>query len=82
MNNTGMNTAESDSVIEMIVKPISLDAIQRRLHRRFADFHVAHDVFEHDDGVIHDEADAQCQRHQRKIVEAVTEQCTSPRTCR
>ena len=59
MNSTGMNTAESDSVMEMMVKPISLRAVQRGLHRRLAVFHVAHDVFEHDDGVVHHKADAQ-----------------------
>ena len=34
MNSTGMNTAASDSVIERIVKPISLRAVERRLERR------------------------------------------------
>ncbi len=51
-----------------------LRAFERGFHRRLAVFHVAHDVFEHDDGVVHDEADAQRQRHERKIVEAVTQQ--------
>ncbi len=33
-----------------------LRAIERGLERSFAHLHVAHDVFEHDDGVIDDEA--------------------------
>ncbi len=56
MNSTGMKTAASDSVIETIVKPISREPVERRLQRLLAHLHVADDVLEHDDGVVHDEA--------------------------
>ena len=35
-----------------------------RLHRALAVLHVAHDVFEHDDGVVDDESNRERQRHQ------------------
>ena len=35
---------------------------------------MAHDVLQHDDGVVDDEADRDRQRHQREVVEAVAEQ--------
>ena len=47
--------------------------IERRRHHVLAHLHVAHDVLEHDDGVIDDEADAERNRHQREIVERVVE---------
>ncbi len=40
-------------------------AHQRRLQRRLATLHMAHDVFDHHDGVVHHKADTQHQRHQR-----------------
>ena len=70
MNSSGMNTAISDSVSEITVKPISLRAAQRRLERLFAVLHVADDVLDHHDGVVDHEAGADGQRHQRQIVEA------------
>ena len=82
MNSTGMNTAASDSVIETMVKPISREPFERRHHRRLAQFHVAHDVLQHDDGVVHHEADGKDQRHHRQVVQAVVAAGTSPRTCR
>ena len=51
-----------------------LGAVNRRLERGFAHFHVPHDVLEHDDGIVHNEADRQRQGHQRKVVEAVAAQ--------
>ena len=48
-------------------------AAQRRLIGRLALLDVAHDVLQHDDGVVDDEADGQRQRHQREIVEAEAE---------
>ena len=58
MNSTGMNTATSDSVIEMMVKPISLRALEGRLDRLLARLDVADDVLQHDDGVVDDEPTA------------------------
>ena len=69
-----MNTAASEIVIDRIVKPISLEPSSAASQRRLAHLHVAHDVLEHDDRVVHDEADRQRQRHQRQVVEAVAEQ--------
>ena len=68
MNSTGMNTAASDNVIDMIVKPISLDPSSAACSA-LSHLHVPHDVFQHHDRVVHDESDRQRQRHQRKIVE-------------
>jgi hypothetical protein len=49
-------------------------AVQRRLHRLLAHLHVPDDVLQHHDGIVDDEADAERQRHQREVVEAVVEQ--------
>ena len=57
MSSIGMNTATSEIVIERMVKPISPRALERRLEGRHALLDVAHDVLEHDDGVVDDEAD-------------------------
>ena len=70
MKMTGMNTATSEIVIEMMVKPISRDPFSAACSTGFALFAMAHDVLEHDDRVVDDEADRQRQRHQRQIVEA------------
>ena len=82
MNSTGMNTAASEIVIEMMVNTISLRAVERRLQHALALLDVARDVLQHDDGVVDHEADAQRQRHQRDVVQAVAEAGTSPRRCR
>ena len=58
MNSIGMNTAASDIVIVRIVKPISREPVERRLERRLAVLDVPHDVLEHHDRVVDDEADA------------------------
>ncbi len=70
MNSSGMNTAMSEKLSEMTVNPICFDAFERGLHRRFARLDVAHDVFDHHDGVVHHETRRDRQRHERKIVEA------------
>ena len=51
-----------------------LRAFQRGLQRRFAFLDVAGDVFDHDDGIVHHEAGADGERHQRKVIEAVAQQ--------
>ncbi len=50
-----------------------LRAVQRRLHHALAHLDVAADVLQHHDGVVHDEAHAQRQRHERDVVQAVAE---------
>ena len=42
-----------------------------RLEPPLPRFHVAHDVLEHDDGVVDDEADAEREGHQREVVDGV-----------
>ena len=71
MNRIGMNTAASETVIVTNREADLLRALQRRLERRLARFHVAHGVLEHHDRVVHDEADGEDQRHHRQVVEAV-----------
>jgi hypothetical protein len=44
-------------------------AAPRRLHRRQPRLHAAHDVLDHDDGVVDDKADGHGERHQRDIVD-------------
>ena len=53
-------------------------AQQRRLQAGLAGFEVARDVFEHDNGVVDDEAGRDRQRHQREIVEAETKHIHGP----
>ena len=53
------------------------DLARRRdggLHARLAHLHVAHDVLQHHDGVVHHEAHRERERHQREIVQAVAQQ--------
>ena len=69
MNSSGMNTAISDSVSEMTVKPISRAPRSAASSGDLAVLDVAHDVLDHDDGVVDHEAGADGQRHQRQVVE-------------
>ena len=57
-------------------------ALQRRLERPLALLEVAHDVLDHHDRVVDDEADRDRQPHQREVVEAVAQPRTSRRRCR
>ena len=70
----GMNTAISEMLIDITVKPISAAPVQRGLHRRHALLDVARDIFDHHDRVVHHESGRDGQRHQREIVHAVAEQ--------
>ena len=56
MNMIGMNTAASDSVMDMTVKPISRAPSSAAVNAVFAHFHVPDDVFENHDGVVDHEA--------------------------
>src|SRR5579863_2645853 len=51
-----------------------LRAIHGRFHHAFAFFHVADNVFQHDDGVVHDEAHRKRQRHQRQVIQRIIQQ--------
>ena len=70
----GMKTAISEMLMEKTVKPISLAPSSAASIWLHALFQVARDVFHHHDGVIDDKAGRDGQRHERKIVEAVTAQ--------
>ena len=59
-----------------------LGALKGGIERIIARLQIAGDVFDHDDGVVHDEAGGDGQRHQGEVVEAVAQQDTSRRTCR
>ncbi len=74
MNSSGISTAISETVSEMMVKPISPEPLQRRLQRRHALLDVARDVLDHDDRVVDHEAGGDGERHQRQVVQAEAEQ--------
>ena len=59
-----MNTAMSESVIDMTVKPISPDTLHGRLVGREALLHMPHDVLDVDDGVVDHKADRDRKCHQ------------------
>ena len=52
-------------------------ALQRRLERLLALLDVAHDVLDHDDGIVDHEADGDGEGHQREVVDAVAAADTS-----
>ena len=74
MKSTGMKTAARDRVMERMVKPISREPSQGRLHRRLPHLHVADDVLQHHDGVVHHETHREGQRHQGEVVQAEAQQ--------
>ena len=74
MNSTGINTAASEMVMDRMVKPISFAPSNAACHARLPHFHVADDVFEHDDGIVHDEGHGERERHEREVVQRVAEQ--------
>ena len=57
MNSSGIKTAIStETVSDMMGEADLLCAFERSVHRRLALFDVACDVFDHDDGIVDDEA--------------------------
>ena len=78
MNSSGISTAISETVSEMMVKPICSAPFSAASQRRLALFDVAGDVLDHDDGVVDHEAGRDGQRHQRQVVEAEAAAGTSP----
>jgi hypothetical protein len=73
MKRTGMNTAASEMVMAKMVNPISAEPLSAAVMRILAGFHPADDVLQHDHGVVHHEADAERERHQRDDVDRVAE---------
>ena len=73
MKKIGMNTATSEIEIEMMVKPTSREPRSAAWNGGIAVLDVAHDVLEHHDRVVDDQADRQRDAEQRDVVEAVAE---------
>ena len=74
MNTSGRKTAASESVIDRIVKLISLALLIAACIGRFAEvLHPADGVFQKHDRVVDQEPDRQRQRHQREVVQAVAQ---------
>ena len=69
-----MNTARREKVIETTVKPISLAPSNAASVRRCPPLQMPHNVFDDDDGVIHDKPGGNGQRHERQVVHAVAEE--------
>ena len=63
-----MKTAMSERLIETIVKPISDAPSIAACDCRFALLPMSVNVFQHDDRVVHDEADRDAEAHQRQVV--------------
>ena len=82
MNSSGISTAISDTVSEMMVKPICAEPFSAACERRLALLDVARDVLDHHDRVVDHEAGGDGQRHQRQVVEADSPAGTSRRACR
>jgi hypothetical protein len=74
MNSSGISTAISETVSEMMVKPICSAPLSAASSGFSPFLDVAGDVLDHDDGVVDDEAGGDRQRHQREVVEAEAEQ--------
>ena len=73
ISSSGINTATSDRLIETMVNPISPAPLIAASRGRQAVLDVADDVLQHDDRVVHHEADRDRESHQRKVVETVAQ---------
>ena len=80
MKKIGMNTATSEIEIEMMVKPTSREPRSAAWNGGIALLDVAHDVLEHHDGVVDDQADRERDAEQRDVVERVAEAPTAATT--
>ena len=69
MKKIGMNTATSELEIEMMVKPTSREPRSAAWNGGIALLDVAHDVLEHHDRVVDDQADGERDAEQRDVVE-------------
>ena len=78
MNRSGISTAISETVSEMIVNPICSAPRSAASQRRLPLLDVAGDVLDHDDGVVHDEAGRDGERHQRQVVQAEPQEVHDP----
>ena len=73
IRSSGISTATSDTLIDTMVKPISLAPLNAAASGLSPVLDIARDVLQHHDGVVDDEADGDRQRHQRQIVEGIAE---------
>ena len=78
MNSTGMNTATSEMRHRHDGEADLARAVERGLQRRLAHLHVADDVLQHHDGVVHHEADGQRERHAARGCPGCSRAGTSP----
>ncbi len=74
MKRSGISTAISEIVSEMIVKPICSEPLSAASSGRVALLDVAGDVLDHDDRVVDDEARRDRERHEREVVQAEAQQ--------
>ena len=77
MKRSGIRTAISETVSEMMVKPISPAPVSAACKRRVAALDIARDVFDHHDRVVDHEAARDGERHEGEIVEREAEQVHS-----
>ena len=47
-------------------------SLEGRFHYSFTLLHVSDDILQHDDGVVDHKPNAQCEGHQRQVIEAIT----------
>ena len=69
MKSSGIKTAMSDTVREIIVKPICPEPFRAASSGESPASRITVDILDHDDGIVHDEARGNGERHQGEIVE-------------
>ena len=74
MKRSGISTAMSETVSDMMVKPICSEPLSAARMGLIAFFDVAGDVLDHHDGVVDDEAGGDGERHEGEVVERVAKQ--------
>ncbi len=70
----GVNTATSEMLMDRTVKATSRAPLRAASRGDMPMFGMAGDVFDDDNGVVHDESSGNDQRHQGKIVQAVAKE--------
>jgi hypothetical protein len=74
MKSSGISTAISETVSDMMVKPICSLPLSAACIGLIALFDEARDVLDHHDGVVHHKAGGDGQRHQGEVVQRVAQQ--------
>ena len=70
MNKSGMKTATSETLRDTTVNPICFAPLRAASSGAIARFDVTHDILNHHNRIVDDEAGRDGQRHQGKIIEA------------